>query len=158
MVNCFFYTHKDLGWQRKLSYCIAFSVDGATDVTPRYVRQREHCSDRKRVPEGVLAHILESITKRRRAQFTAKDPVKMEAEDQREAKELQHDVVFSLTSILCSELALHLVKYRSRNAHHIQTQSSPLALTPSPAVSTAEGNEIRETIQGQSSVRKSIPY
>jgi hypothetical protein len=158
IANSFCHTHKHLGWQKKLSYCIAFSVDGATDVTPRYVRQREHHSDRKRVPEGVLAHILESITKQRRSQSTTKDPAKMRAEDQREVRELQHEVVFGLTTKLCSELSRHLVKHGSRNAHHIPTQSSSLAPTPSPAVSNPEGSEIHEAIQGQSSGRKSIRY
>jgi peptide-N4-(N-acetyl-beta-glucosaminyl)asparagine amidase len=58
-----------------LSYCIAFSADGCTDVTRRYVRDASAASKRNRCSEGELIHM---------------------AEDAREDEEFRRNVIESL--------------------------------------------------------------
>jgi peptide-N4-(N-acetyl-beta-glucosaminyl)asparagine amidase len=72
-----------------MAYCIAFSVDGATDVTRRYVRNNEHALERTRVSENVLLHILGEVTAVRRLNLGEEEIARLEIEDQKEALELQ---------------------------------------------------------------------
>ena len=72
-----------------MSYCIGFSVDGATDVTNRYVRKpAQQGSPRNRVTEEVLAHIISEINRIRRSRYSEDKKQRLTAEDAEEADEL----------------------------------------------------------------------
>ena len=79
----------NIGWGRKLSYCIAFSVDGATDVTRRYVRDfAAYGASRKHVSEEVLIFILRGIQTLRRERLDEQQKSRLVEEDSREEEEL----------------------------------------------------------------------
>lgn len=81
-------TSRPLGWGKQLSYCIAFSIDGAADVTSRYVVKEAYSLPRDKCSEAQLADILAEITALRREQISDEDKARLTKEDEIEAKEL----------------------------------------------------------------------
>ncbi|ORY56954.1 uncharacterized protein BCR38DRAFT_450433 [Pseudomassariella vexata] len=74
-----------VGWGKKMSYCLAFSSEGAKDVTRRYVRKEEQALSRTRGTEGELQRAIGDVTKRCRSTENAE---RLRAEDEAEEVEL----------------------------------------------------------------------
>jgi peptide-N4-(N-acetyl-beta-glucosaminyl)asparagine amidase len=98
--------HIESGWKKKIAYCIAFSTDGATDVTRRYVRNpAEHGLDRTRCSEEVLLWIMQEIKKMRRENIEKSDQSRLIKEDAREEKELRGYIAKALTAQMVNSVS-----------------------------------------------------
>lgn len=88
------------GWGKKLSYCIAFGLDGAADVTHRYLRKNKFANVRDRCPEPVLPYILQEISTIRRKELADETRARLKNEDEREEKELRKFIADSIVKEL----------------------------------------------------------
>ncbi|KAF9632948.1 Transglutaminase-like protein [Lasiodiplodia theobromae] len=89
------------GWGKRLSYCIAFSKDGATDVTRRYVRGQRFALERKRASEAELIHILGEIRSAKQKDMSAEQQQRLMLEDRAEQAELQKFIWDQIMQDLC---------------------------------------------------------
>jgi peptide-N4-(N-acetyl-beta-glucosaminyl)asparagine amidase len=99
--------HRVADWGKYLSYCIAFSADGAEDVTFRYVRQTKYSAPRDRCTEAELLHILDSIRATRRDKLGKNDKMRLQGELVREQRELRG---YFIAGIIADLLSLNIVK------------------------------------------------
>lgn len=76
------------GWGKKMSYVVGFSVDGAADVTRRYVRKADQQLERKMVTEEQLKSILHGLTRDLRQGVSESEVNTLMQEDEAEEKEL----------------------------------------------------------------------
>ncbi|KAI3320664.1 hypothetical protein HD806DRAFT_524673 [Xylariaceae sp. AK1471] len=75
-------------WGKAMSYCIAFSTEGAVDVTRRYVRQEKLLKSRNRCSELALFYMLKKITVERRDKLSKENQERLRLEDAAEQNEL----------------------------------------------------------------------
>lgn len=80
----------EVGWGKKLSYVIAFSIEGVFDVTRRYTKNMKECYRlRGEVYEPWLRKRLEELTKQIRTAFLPDEIKELEAQDAIERDELE---------------------------------------------------------------------
>lgn len=72
----------DVGWGKKQSYILAFSVEGAQDVSRGYIKDFDAAlSRRNQISEEALQKLLEDVTRNRRAGLSATRLQELERED-----------------------------------------------------------------------------
>lgn len=76
------------GWGKKMAYCIGFSVEGAQDVTRRYVRKPDMALPRTKIDEPSLVLCIKAISQRRRESLSPGEKAELAKEDSEEEKEL----------------------------------------------------------------------
>lgn len=119
-----------------MSYCIAFSIDGATDVTRRYVRNAaSHGTKRNRCPEKVLLFVTTEIKQMRRANMLKDEQKRLLIEDGREERELQGFVV----QALAAEIGKMLPTGRSGSGEDIKVPEQPARRSGAQAWREARG-------------------
>lgn len=84
-------------------------MDGATDVTRRYVRNAAaHGADRNRAPEEVMLWIMNDIRRTRRENISKEERKRLFIEDEREEKELRGYVIQALAASIGNSLPGHI--------------------------------------------------
>jgi peptide-N4-(N-acetyl-beta-glucosaminyl)asparagine amidase len=77
----------DVGWGKKQSYILAFSTEGAQDVSRGYIKDfAAALSRRTRITEDDLQRCLAEVTARRRAGLSTERLKELEHEDQGELR------------------------------------------------------------------------
>ncbi|KAF2747486.1 hypothetical protein M011DRAFT_402206 [Sporormia fimetaria CBS 119925] len=122
------------GWRKKMAYCIAFSADGAMDVTRRYVPDMQtYGLQRNRCPEACLLYILDEIRDKRRAKLSKQEKFRLQGEDMRESRELEETIAISIVRSVCSSLNVSLAAGGSTpvisNKHGERSAGTPDAHT-----------------------------
>jgi len=115
------------GWNRKFAYCIAFSNEGATDVTRRYVRNAAYALPRTRCPEECLLWMMYEVRKLRRDGMNKPDQQRLRGEDEREERELQQYVMRSITKDLLNSTPGSRPDAGRSDDQKVPTQSSQQA-------------------------------
>lgn len=106
------------GWRRKISYCVAFSIDGATDVTRRYVRNfSKYGSPRNRTSEEVVLWSIHEIRRKRRENMSKTDQRRLLKEDEREERELRGYTASALAAEIQNILPRSLVGRPDEQKH-----------------------------------------
>lgn len=119
-----------------MSYCIAFSIDGATDVTRRYVRNpTSQGLDRNRAPEEVLLYIMNELKQMRRDGLSKEEKRRLIKEDEREEKELRGYVVQALAAQIEEMIPISPTSTLSPGSE----QKLPVRQSGSPAWNAARG-------------------
>ncbi|KAJ5676238.1 hypothetical protein N7462_009135 [Penicillium macrosclerotiorum] len=113
------------GWRRKISYCVAFSIDGATDVTRRYVRNfSKHGSPRNRTSEEVVLWSIHEIRRKRRENMSKTDICRLMKEDEREERELRGFTASALAAEIQNILPRSLMGHEQKHADALQEAST----------------------------------
>ncbi|KAF4625506.1 hypothetical protein G7Y89_g12662 [Cudoniella acicularis] len=146
------------GWGKKMSYCIAFSNEGATDVTRRYVRKAEHTLARDRCPEQVVLYIINEIRAFRRSNMSNEERFRLGKEDFQEDKELQFYVVASIVQSAVSGLLLmDLSGNSSSYSHAAGTQKPPVGLPDKQPAGRQSGAREWVVVRGENGQHRLPP-
>ncbi|KAI7848221.1 hypothetical protein BDC45DRAFT_561817 [Circinella umbellata] len=82
----------EVGWGKKLNYCIAFSSEEALDVTRRYTRTWSNVLERRKLAnETTLKNFLDNITLERQKDLAEERRAILKERRKREEKELENE-------------------------------------------------------------------
>lgn len=127
-----------------MSYCIAFSKDGATDVTRRYVRKSECLLPRTRVSESVLYWIILEIRKIHRESLDKTERMELLREDEREEKELARYAAHGNVADLLRSLSLETSRQESGGSYNDRKHREPDYEHEGVSHATKKGQEVEE--------------
>lgn len=77
------------GWGKKMSYALAFGIDGCTDVSKRYVVEKDKALARDQIDENDLKNLLKVLTALQRRSKSKEELFKLAIEDNNEEMELR---------------------------------------------------------------------